>query len=139
MKKKKYLDNLTIEDLERNIGKTEISVALISTIIFISIFTVIFTNKKIGYIPAFAEISEVHMDQGKVKVSAEVPEILGEKIIDKNSKNLTFLVFGNANKGYGFSVAKSGELIYAAQEIPGDGNIIKIPNIFDKIIFNSYY
>jgi hypothetical protein len=139
MAKSNNIDSLTIDDLERNIGRTEISAAFVSTLLFIGIFTAAIASQKIGFTPAHAGNDNLQGDMGKVGIYANVPETLGVKVIDKNKKNITYLVYGNSENGFSLNVAKSGEKIYSDNRMPGDGVIIKIPNIFDLITFSSYH
>lgn len=138
MKKKPHrFDNVTIEQLEKGIGKAQISLAFLITTFFIAVITLAFSSDKINSLSTMA--SDVTQEPAQIIVTAEVPNLLGIKKIDEDEKEITFLVYGNNEKGFSFVSQEEPRVIFGYNKMPGDGVLVVVPRSFTYIVIGSYY
>lgn len=141
MKQQPYrFDHVTIEQLEKGIGRAQISLAFLVTLTFVGIFVLVFSVGKVSFLSIFAgDIENNIVGTQKIMITAEVPNTLGVKRVYEEQKEITYLVYGNNQSGFSFISTENNEILFSYKEMPGDGVLVKIPKGFTDIKIGSYY
>ena len=135
---RKY-DNRIITELEQELDVVRFSLKslYIFTFIWIVLVTIFIAN--ISMIYAYNTKSEDTSEtERNVQVTAEVGYTLGYKEISSTHSTVTVLVYGNYEKGFQFTDATSGEILYSYAKLPGDGVILELSKV-GNLLFKPNY